>query len=69
MNNRNLIEKALGTQPEWNPNPEKKDKVILLTREIDTDDKDQWHYSVEWLVENTVKFRDVFGGLIRSRRE
>lgn len=55
------IETALGEQLEWNPHPEKSDKVIRLTRDADIADKSTWAEIISWLTQRAVSFKQVFG--------
>jgi hypothetical protein len=54
------IESEVGAQLEWNPNPEKLDKIIVLRRPGDIGDPAQWHSLVEWMTESTVKMYQAF---------
>jgi hypothetical protein len=54
------IEKELGVSLQWNPNPENRDKIIALSKDADLQSKDAWPEYIEWLVDMTAKFRDVF---------
>ena len=55
------IESALGEHLDWNPHPEKSDKVIRLTRDADIADKATWPDVISWLTERAVSFKQVFG--------
>jgi hypothetical protein len=57
---RTAIEQELGTPLQWNPNPENRDKTILLSRDIDLSDREGWPAQIDWLVEMNAKFRQVF---------
>jgi hypothetical protein len=61
------IESEIGQQVEWNPHPDKKDKVIALWHPGDIGDKDQWDSLVSWAAEYMGKFYRAFapriGGL------
>ena len=61
------IETAIGHELSWNPNPENKDKIISLNRQFELHDKDNWTEAIDWLAENTIKFRSVFMDLIRTK--
>lgn len=63
--NKDKIEKEIGEKLEWNPNPENRDKVIVLTNKFDVDNDDQ-DGAITWLVEKTLIFKDVFGSLIKN---
>lgn len=62
------IEKELGEKLQWNPNPEKRDKIIALYRDVNLDDRKQWPEYCDWLVDRVAKFRKVFGPRIKSLR-
>lgn len=62
------IEKEIGDNLNWNPNPENLDKVILLTRNANLVDESQWREPLEWLVEKTVLFRQTFSKRVRKYR-
>jgi len=57
---RPQIEAEIGTELLWNPNPEKRDKVISLTRPINLEDRASWAEAIDWLVDMTAKFRSAF---------
>ena len=57
---RSEIESEIGAELEWNPNPGKKDKVIVLRRAGDIADQGQWSGLVQWITEQTVKFHRAF---------
>ena len=60
------IEKQLGEGLAWNPNPEKRDKIIALNKEVDLDNRDRWPEYCDWLVERVAKFRKVFGPRVKK---
>lgn len=62
------IETLIGHRLEWNPNPEKRDKVIVLRHNFELNHKENWEVAIKWLVEKTLVFRTVFGTLIKERR-
>ena len=55
---RKEIEAEIGEALEWNPNPEKQDKIIMLDRAADLDDRSQWDECITWLVDHVDKFRE-----------
>ena len=57
---RSAIENEIGEPLKWNPNPDAKDKIILLDREVDLDDRSKWPEYVSWLVERVSKFKKAF---------
>jgi uncharacterized protein DUF4268 len=54
------IESAIGQPLQWNPNPENRDKVITLVHESDLENPAKYEEALNWLVEYSIKFRDVF---------
>ncbi len=60
LKDKNAIEQEIGTALQWNPNPENRDKTILLSRDIDLNDKESWGPQIDWLVDMNAKFRQVF---------
>jgi hypothetical protein len=48
----------------WNPNPENRDKIIQLLHQTDFDNRRKVEEALEWLVEYTIKFRDVFSKIV-----
>jgi hypothetical protein len=63
---RKEIEDEIGEPLKWNPFPEKKDKIIVLDRAADLDDRKQWGEYVAWLVERVDKFRKAFGPRVKA---
>ena len=55
------IETALGERLDWNPHPDKSDKIIRLTRDGDISDKATWTELIPWLTQRAVSFKRVFG--------
>ena len=64
---KEIIENKIGSELVWNPNPNNRDKVITLTKHFDLDNKENWKIGIEWLVENTIKFRDTFSKLMKEK--
>lgn len=62
------IEEEIGSKLQWNPNPDNRDKVIILTKQFDLEKKDNWDKAISWLVEETITFREVFSSLIRKNK-
>lgn len=60
------IEKEVGEKLSWNPNPENRDKVIALSRNVDLNDEEAWKEALEWLVNRTVAFRKAFSPRIKK---
>ena len=60
------IEKAIGQKLIWNPNPDNRDKVIYLQHSTDFSDEQKVEEAIDWLVEYTVKFREIFSKMIKK---
>jgi Domain of unknown function (DUF4268) len=54
------IEKEIGQTLQWNPNPENRDKIIVIYREADLSLRDKWPEYLEWMVDMTRRFREAF---------
>ena len=63
---RDDIEREIGSELTWNPFPEKKDKIILLDRTADISQRQHWDEYINWLVEQTVKFKAAFSRRVRE---
>lgn len=59
------IESLIGQKLEWDPTPEKKDRIIRLTHPIDISDNDSIEEALNWLVKYTISFKDVFSKQIK----
>lgn len=59
------IEQEIGEPLSWNPNPDKRDKVIMLSRLADLEDRAKWPEYCEWLVDRVARFRKAFGPRVR----
>jgi len=60
------IESEISEELEWNPNPENRDKIILLKRQADLENKDKWDEYINWLVDMTVRFRKAFSKRLKN---
>ena len=60
LREREAIERELDEKLLWDPNPDARDKVIALYREVDLRNKNSWPEICDWLVEMTGRFRKVF---------
>ncbi|MDR0755069.1 MAG: DUF4268 domain-containing protein [Prevotellaceae bacterium] len=61
------IETKIGQTLQWNPNNADRDKVITLLHTTDLNDKKKIDEAVNWLVEYTIKFRDVFSKIVKQK--
>lgn len=59
------IEDKIGQQLQWNPNPDNRDKIIVLHHTTDFTDQKKVDEALDWLVEYTIKFRETFTNIIR----
>jgi hypothetical protein len=57
---REKIEREIGAALEWNPHPDKMDKIIRLLRSGDISDRAQWPGLAEWLASTAVAFKRAF---------
>lgn len=60
------INKALGCEPDWIPNPNAIDKTIALQYQTDLSDPEKVEESLGWMVKHTIIFRDVFSKEIKA---
>lgn len=54
------IEKEIGLKLEWNPNPDNRDKVIAITKDVNLQNREEWDASITWLVDMVMRFRKTF---------
>ncbi len=54
------IHREIGYELTWNPNPEKRDKIILVDRPADLARRDQWDEYVEWTTKTILAMLDAF---------
>jgi hypothetical protein len=60
------IENILGESLSWNPNPDTRDKIISLLHVTDFSKAGKVDEAMDWLIEKTIKFRDVFSKIIKQ---
>jgi hypothetical protein len=60
------IEQAIGEPLEWNPYPEKQDKIIRLMRSGDITDQTQWPELADWITTKAATFLEAFGSRIAT---
>ncbi len=65
-NEREQIEKEIGAELLWNPNPENQDKIIALHHQADLAKKDEWPGHIDWMTNNVVAFRKAFQHRIKK---
>ena len=66
MQDKDAIEQEIGTPLLWNPNPENRDKIISLVRDIDLEDRTSWPGQIEWLVDMNARFQAAFRPRVRK---
>jgi hypothetical protein len=57
---RETIEQEMGERLEWNPFPEKMDKIIRLNRQGDISNREQWPELARWLTHEAIEFKRSF---------
>lgn len=60
------IENEIGHSLTWNPNPDSIDKTITLTHYTDFTDDAKVDEALDWLVEYTLKVREVLSRILRN---
>ena len=50
----------MGVQLEWNELPEKKASRIIVYKEVDFDNKDNWAEQFEWLLDMALRMKKAF---------
>ena len=63
---KNEINLALGCEPEWDANPTANDKTIALFHQTDLSDPDKMEEALDWLVEQTIIFYNVFSKEVKG---
>jgi len=63
---RPAIESEIGERLEWNPNPDKIDKVIKLERPADLNARNNWPEYIAWLADEVDKFKRAFGSRVKK---
>lgn len=54
---QNAIEQELGVTLDWRELPEKKASRIMLTRQVNFDDRSAWNAQFDWMMEMALKFK------------
>lgn len=63
---KDAIEKELGFEMTWDPNPNAKDKVITIQKHFNMDESDDWNEALKWLKKTSFKIHEVFSKVIRN---
>ena len=66
LEHRDEIESEIGSKQEWNPYPENRDKVIVLTKDADLEDSATWDSNVEWMAQSIVVLRKAFRPRVKN---
>jgi hypothetical protein len=66
MQEREDIEKEIGHKLEWNPHPDKRDKIIVLTRPAEIDKRENWPEYLNWMLTTVLKFREAFSKRVKN---
>lgn len=66
LQQKDAIERELGEQLIWNPNAEARDKTIVLLRNTDLRNREEWPAAIDWLVDRVGRFRKVFMPRVRT---
>lgn len=66
MESKEQIESEIGSPLKWDPNQAATDKVIVLTRHADLTQKGKWQEYLDWMVDTTIKLRNVFGPRVKD---
>lgn len=68
VSKKDEIEKQLGFQMLWDPNPNASDKTITLEHKTDLEDEVKTEESLNWMVEYTIKVWSVFSKVIKAMK-
>ena len=60
------VEREIGSLLEWNPHPEKKFKIIRLSRPFSFADRTAWDEGIRWLTTTAVAFKQAFAPRVAS---
>lgn len=63
---RQTIEDEIGEPLSWNPNPENLDKIVVLHRDANLEDRESWGDRLEWMTEKVRRFRKAFGSRVKN---
>jgi hypothetical protein len=66
LEQRGEIENEIGEQLTWDPNPDARDKVITISKNVELDRRDRWPEYLDWMVDMTSKFRNAFSQRLRA---
>lgn len=66
LESKDAIEKEIGSELEWDPNPSARDKTIRLARKANLNQKSSWPEHAVWLCDTIQKFRGAFSHRLKS---
>lgn len=66
---KSQIETDLGFNMEWDPNPEKRDKIITITKVFDMDTQNGQNAAIAWLKEKTEIVYSVISKVVKQFHE
>ena len=69
MNDKEVIEREMGSALEWRENPEKNRSSILLFFNANPAEEINWNLQNDWLKNTLEKFDSVFRQRIRNLRD
>lgn len=64
FDNKDDIEKEMGVSLEWNELPNKKASRILVYKDVDFENKENWSQQFEWMMEMALKMKKSFKSYI-----
>lgn len=63
---RGAIEREVGHALQWNPNPQNRDKIIAVYRDVDLTDQEHWDEHIAWMLDTTRRFIRAFGPRVKK---
>ena len=66
VSRKNEINLALGCEPKWDANPTASDKTVALFYQTDLTDSQKEEEALDWLVQHTILFYDVFSKEVKE---
>lgn len=64
VDKKDEIEAYIGEKLLWDPNPGNRDKIIVLHHSTNFDDPQRIDEAIDWLVDYTIKFKEIFSKMI-----
>lgn len=66
LERKEIIEKQLGFSLSWNPNPDNKDKIIVVNQSFNMEDKHEYDKAIAWLRNKTMAMHKVFSKIVKE---